>query len=273
MILIFHKYHGSGNDFIIIDNRKSQFNPAPGNRQALIAAMCMRHTGIGADGLMLLEDHPESDFSMRYFNADGNEGSMCGNGSRCIAAFAFHQGIFKGNEVIFTAYDGQHRAEIKEQQQYAFRVKVGLNDTRRATPLASSMYFVDTGSPHLVIFTRNIRKKNVFAEGREIRYSNSWSEKGVNVNFAELDTNGRLQVRTYERGVENETLSCGTGVTAAAIAAWEEFPEERKPAYIIHTKGGELEVGFQAPGHDGETFSQVYLSGPAQFVYEGRIDY
>lgn len=273
MTLIFYKYHGSGNDFIIIDNRHAQFSPATEDRQKMIAAMCKRHTGVGADGLMLLENHPEADFQMRYYNADGREGSLCGNGSRCIAAFALRSGVVNRNKMLFFASDGLHQAEIMKHEDHEYLVRVQLHDTGKATPLSRGNYFIDTGSPHLVIFGSQVNSMDVVSEGRKIRYADSWKTRGVNVNFAEMEPGGAIYVRTYERGVEDETLSCGTGVTAVALAAWEAFSASRKTTYDINTRGGKLQVSFLPPGGTGKNFSNIILTGPVQFVYQGSIEY
>jgi diaminopimelate epimerase len=259
MQLSFLKYHGSGNDFIIADNRNGQF--APGNR-VLISQLCHRNFGIGADGLMLLESSPEYDFHMRYFNSDGLEGSLCGNGGRCIVHFARETGIIS-DKAVFSASDGIHQAVIGEGDLVSLR----LHDVG-SPGRDGDAYITDTGSPHYVVFTANIEELDVFGEGQKIRYSEKYRDKGINVNFAEPSGN-RILVRTYERGVENETLACGTGSVAVAICnSYREGEGSKKT--MIQTRGGLLEVSFEKTG--GPAFKNIWLTGPARMVYRGTID-
>jgi diaminopimelate epimerase len=249
----FNKYEGTGNDFIVIDNRNLKFIAD----KDLISAMCHRRFGIGADGLILIEPEPGTDFTMRYFNADGGEGSMCGNGGRCAAHFAWRNGI-AGPEMDFIAFDGLHHAVVDRET-----VTITLADVNQIE-IDGNTCFLNTGSPHYVEFFQDLNSIDVIRRGREIRYSPRFAPQGTNVNFVKVTDNG-IVVRTYERGVEDETLSCGTGVTASAIAAVITGHFDSPPVNV-ETLGGNLTVNFQA--HD-ETASGVILTGPATYVYSG----
>ena len=258
MNITFYKYQGTGNDFIVIDNRNQSF---PKNSTAIIQKLCHRRFGIGADGLMLLENDKEYDFRMRYFNSDGNEGSMCGNGGRCIVAFANRLGVI-GNTTTFNAVDGIHHAKISGQI-----VSLGMNDVLGIQTFSDHV-FLDTGSPHHVTFTKNIDELDVYNEGRKIRYGKPYFESGTNVNFVEKVNDNTFKVRTYERGVENETLSCGTGVTAVALSG--SFLQLSSADEIhLQTRGGELKVSFKK---ENDGFTEIFLTGPATFVFKGEIN-
>ena len=258
MNIIFSKYHGTGNDFIITDNRSLEFNPT----KELIAKLCNRRFGIGADGILLLENSGELDFSMKYYNADGNEGTMCGNGGRCIVAFAHSLGIIK-KITKFKAIDGEHSAEIIDHNETDCIVDLKMQDVDNINVYEDN-YFIDTGSPHYVSFVENLEKFDVLREGKQIRHSKKFMPNGTNVNFVEV-RGENLFVRTYERGVENETYSCGTGVTASAIAF---SMKENKIVENILTRGGKLSVKFEKHGN---SFSNIHLIGPASFVFKGEI--
>jgi len=275
MGVIFHKYQGTGNDFILIDNRTGHFTPSGDQRQQVIARLCNRHFGIGADGLILLEDDQDADFKMLYFNADGREGSLCGNGSRCAAAFAHSTGIVKQPDMHFRAIDGEHAAEIISHEGNEYMIKVWLNDVRHPTRINANAYVVHTGSPHLVVFSDEINGTDVFSEGQTIRNSDRWAPEGINVNFVKIHDQKSLSVRTYERGVENETLSCGTGVTAAAIAAYTHQGKEKPGTEMkVRAPGGKLSVAFTPPEQNSGPFTGIHLTGPAVFVFKGEmIDY
>ena len=251
----FFKYQATGNDFILVDDREKQF---PDQLEA-IRFMCDRKFGIGSDGLILIRDSEELDFEMVFYNPDGSQ-SLCGNGSRCAVRFAEKLGLASG-KCRFMAYDGPHDAALLSDG----RVRLGMNDVQNVRVFDDGM-FVDTGSPHLIRLVQDTESVDVYGRGREIRYNPTFQEKGVNVNFVQLEEEG-IRVRTYERGVENETLSCGTGVTAAAIASSERG---RTSPVSVRTKGGELEVEFEKQ-EDG-SFSRVFLTGPAQEVYQGTIE-
>jgi len=255
MEIRFYKYHGTGNDFILIDNREEQFD---GSNQSLIAAMCHRHFGIGADGLILLENMREFDFSMRYFNADGFEGSMCGNGGRCVVAFAKKLGIIE-DIAHFDAIDGLHQAHVENELISLQMINVTKIEKH------ATHYFLDTGSPHHVALIDGLDVFPVMDKGRQIRYDAPYYDKGSNVNFVEQRESNSFKVRTYERGVENETLSCGTGVTAVAIAMFEQG-KTTSNRVELETLGGKLEVSFTK---SKKGFHDIYLKGPATFVFEG----
>ena len=260
MNLSFFKYQGAGNDFVIIDNREALF---PENDYQLVNQLCNRRFGIGADGLMLLQNHPTYDFEMRYYNADGRPGSMCGNGGRCITAFAKYLGVIK-EETNFLAVDGPHYAKIS-----AKNVSLQMIDIFDIEQQEN--YFVlNTGSPHYVSFVAAVQAMDVFEQGRAIRYNERFKQEGINVNFVqEIDTN-HLFVRTYERGVEDETLSCGTGMTASALCYGLNKNLLGKHVITIDTPGGKLKIQFEQAKKG--CFEQVFLDGPAELVYKGSID-
>lgn len=263
MELSFYKYQGTGNDFVVVDNR---WNVISKNDTNLIKRLCDRKFGIGADGLLLLEnpDHKEQDFRMEYFNADGKQSSMCGNGGRCMVAFARFLELI-GEESSFNAIDGVHNAKVGDhdlislQMQDVDQVQTGDN-----------FNFLNTGSPHHVVFVKEVDGIDVKAKGAAIRNSEAYSQSGgTNVNFVEVLESGILKVRTFERGVEDETLSCGTGVTAAALAAFHSGHIESKEVEI-QSLGGKLKVRFEL---SGQGFTQVWLIGPAKQVFKGTIRY
>jgi len=257
MILTFEKYQGAGNDFIIIDNRKNILNPTDRKK---IKQLCDRRYGIGADGLMMLYDHKEVDFEMKYFNSDGYEGTMCGNGGRCIVMFAKKLKLI-GLNTRFKTNDGVHTAEITEKT-----VRLRMNDVNTIRKIGES-YFVDTGSPHYITFRNDIDNIDVFNEGRKLRNDQRFKPYGTNVNFVKVQKDG-LSVRTYERGVENETLSCGTGVVASAIVSVYSGQIDSDMVQV-NTRGGILNVAFSRT--DKDFFSDIILEGPAVFVFEGEI--
>jgi diaminopimelate epimerase len=259
MLVHFSKYHGTGNDFVMIDGRKLDF---PFKDKALIHRICHRRFGVGADGLIVLEGSDEYDFTMRYFNADGGEGTMCGNGGRCIVAFARKLGI-AGMETIFEGIDGIHEASILSDG----RIRLKLREVAGIQKLEDG-YLLDTGSPHFVKFMDNLEQVAMDIEGKEIRHQARFGEGGVNVNYVEATQADRLFVRTFERGVEAETWSCGTGVAAAAISSCVHHQSENTSCQIV-TKGGKLEVSFQAESN--LRFTDIFLSGPASHVYDGTI--
>jgi len=259
MQISFSKYQGTGNDFIIIDNRKNTINLS--NKD--IAFMCNRHFGIGADGLMLLNSDKDYDFAMKYYNSDGKESSMCGNGGRCIAAFASKLGIIK-DKTTFSAIDGIHFAEIVNDTDEYKTVRLKMSDVKTYSK-TGNFFLINTGSPHYVEFNDNVNETDVLKKGKLIRYDQRFAPDGLNVNFVEIRADS-LFVRTYERGVENETLSCGTGVTAAALA----YSSIKNISNInIETKGGLLNVSFEK---NGNSFKNIFLQGAASFVFEGNIE-
>jgi diaminopimelate epimerase len=257
MTILFNKYQGAGNDFIIIDNRNGIFNP---DDYKLINKLCDRRFGIGADGLILICNSPDYNFEMKYFNSDGFIGSMCGNGGRCSADFAIKKGI-AGKKLSFNAADGVHKAFAENGI-----IRLQMNDPMEPQIINGS-YFINTGSPHYVVFSKNINDIDVNTEGKKFRWAADFAPGGTNVNFVEIEKNG-IYVRTFERGVEEETLSCGTGVTASAITSVLSGHLDTNPVRV-RTKGGNLSVSFNI---SGKSVSDVWLSGPATFVFEGKIE-
>ena len=255
MNMTFYKYQGTGNDFVIVDNRLQTINK---NDTKRIARLCHRRFGIGADGYILLENDDNTDFKMVYYNADGNESTMCGNGGRCIVAFANFLGIIK-NETTFVAIDGLHKAKIENGMVY-----LQMQDVSEIKSFDNHQ-FLDTGSPHHVQLVDNVNGFDVFTEGKKIRYG-LYGEAGSNVNFVTKNAKG-YTVRTYERGVEDETLSCGTGVTAVALAM-HKSGNTNLTTIPIKVMGGDLEISFTAK--DG-SYKNVYLTGEAKQVFKGEI--
>ncbi|MBE2230022.1 MAG: diaminopimelate epimerase [Chitinophagaceae bacterium] len=256
----FVKYQGTGNDFILADNRQNEYS---GLTTAQINALCNRRFGIGADGLMLLNEKAGYDFEMKYYNADGKEGSMCGNGGRCITKFAWHLGIHRP-VYHFLASDGPHEAEIDIDGVVSLKMK----DVRHISRFHND-FILDTGSPHYIKLVNQVMDLDVYKKGHDIRYSREFAETGINVNFVEQQENSnRIRVRTYERGVEDETYSCGTGVTAAALVSYHN--ENGFNEIEVTTLGGNLSVEFER-AEDG-SYHNIWLCGPADRVFEGRIE-
>lgn len=258
MNLSFSKYQGTGNDFVMVDNRKEFF---PKKDIKLIELLCDRRFGVGADGLILLENDSNSDFRMVYYNSDGNESSMCGNGGRCLVAFAKQLGIIK-NKTTFIATDGLHHATIDEDGKVSLQMKDVEN-----IQLENDYVFLNTGSPHHVELVEDLEHYNIKEKGAKIRYSHLYGIEGSNVNFVSQQKEGTFKVRTYERGVEDETLSCGTGVTAVAIAM-NVVGKTSSNQITLLTEGGQLQVNFTK---ENGVFHDVFLIGPATFVFEGTI--
>lgn len=254
----FFKYQGTGNDFIIIDNRAMKFNRAD---TALVAQLCDRRFGIGADGLMLLQNAQGYDFEMVYYNSDGRESSMCGNGGRCIVEFARTLGLVK-NKAFFLASDGEHEAIVKPSF-----ISLKMNNVSKVE-LGADYSFLNTGSPHYVAFVNDVENYNVYEKGKAVRYNDRFKAEGTNVNFVEKKYN-ELFVRTYERGVEGETYSCGTGVTAAALVAALKSVSTTDSSCDIKTLGGSLKVKFTK--QPDNSFTDIWLEGPATFVFKGTI--
>ncbi|MFL0354456.1 diaminopimelate epimerase [Xanthomarina sp. GH4-25] len=257
MEFTFYKYQGTGNDFVMIDNRQQVFDKTNTN---LVAKLCDRRFGVGADGLILLENHSKLDFKMVYFNADGNESTMCGNGGRCIVAFAKQLGIIE-NQATFEAIDGLHQAIIEHEV-----IKLQMQDVDLVENYQQHQ-FLDTGSPHHVQLETNLKALAIKEVGSKIRYGHPYNEAGVNVNFVKKLSSDSFQVRTYERGVEDETLSCGTGVTAVALAMFETG-ETLSHLVNLETEGGKLQVSFEK--HDN-MYKNIWLIGPATYVFNGTI--
>ncbi len=261
MTVNFSKYHGAGNDFILIDNRDGVYD----FDYQFVRLLCDRHFGVGADGLMLLENHSEYDFTMRYFNSDGAEATLCGNGGRCICAFANQLGIVDST-ASFWASDGLHLAQIQKDGSN-FHIDLLMKDI----PLDSvdnAFDFINTGSPHFVQWVNDVTEAQVFQLGAEIRYSNRFaSVGGTNVNFVQVLDFNRLKIRTYERGVENETLACGTGAVASAILHALKNGLKNGPI-SLNASGGDLTVNFIL---EEKTITNIVLSGPAVQVFDGTF--
>ncbi len=259
MAISFYKYQGTGNDFIMIDNREGLVQR---NNQALFAAWCDRRFGIGADGVILLQTNKDFDFEMIYINADGREGSMCGNGGRCVVQFAHDLGLIK-DSTTFLAVDGEHAANLSNGQ-----VQLAMQDTAFPTMGPDGGYFLNTGSPHHLAWVSEVALFDVAGIGKKLRWHAHYAPGGTNVNFLERAGDRALKVRTYERGVEAETFSCGTGVTAAALLMAYEENWQSTFKVVVHTSGGTLQV----QGRRGDTgFDTISLIGPAQRVFTGLI--
>lgn len=262
MKIEFHKYQGTGNDFILLDNRANIYHLT----EKQITFMCDRHFGIGADGLMLLNLKQGFDFEMKYYNADGAEGSMCGNGSRCMVRFAAKMGIRMGihkSKYHFIAVDGEHKAHIDMNDL----VRLKMNDVNNVE-VHSNHFILNTGSPHYVKHIGDVMAMDVKEGGRMIRYSKEFEKEGINVNFVETLEEDKIYVRTYERGVEDETLSCGTGVTASALVSAHN--DNGFNRVEVKTPGGNLSVEFDKK--DDNHFENIWLNGPAEFVFKGEIE-
>jgi diaminopimelate epimerase len=255
MNITFFKYQGTGNDFVMIDNRTNLF---PKENTTIISQLCDRHFGIGADGVILIENDAETDFKMIYFNADGSE-TMCGNGGRCSVAFAKKLNIIN-SKTTFMAFDGLHYAAINKEM-----VALQMGDVDEIIVNEQSV-FANTGTQHHVEMVANLDNFPVVEKGKKIRYS--YSEPGSNVNFVEQINTNTFRVRTYEKGVENETLACGTGVTAVAIAMHKTNKTTSNLVYLP-VEGGRLEVSFN---EDHGVYKNVYLKGPATFVFNGSFE-
>jgi diaminopimelate epimerase len=259
MNITFYKYQGTGNDFVILDNRNDAYQNLT---ETQVHFLCDRRFGIGADGLMLMNKKEGFDFDMRYFNADGRPSTLCGNGARCMVRFAADMGLHQYT-YRFHAVDGEHEAEIDNQNNIRLKMN-DVNDVRQQ----NDHFILNTGSPHFVKFVQQLTEVDVPETGRNIRYSKAFAEEGINVNLVETLSGDKIFVRTYERGVEDETLSCGTGVTAAAlVSAHNEIGFNR---IEVKTAGGNLSVEFDKTGEN--SFENIWLCGPAEFVFKGEIE-
>lgn len=260
MEIHFFKYQGAGNDFILIDHRMGPLKDIDNDR---IKMLCDRRFGIGADGLMFLTAHDSFDFEMHYFNADGRPGSMCGNGGRCIVSFAKHLGIID-TETNFLAVDGPHYAKISEKGDWVDLQMIDVDTVNKD----GAAYVLNTGSPHYVLQTEGLQQFDVYSNGKAIRNNETYKEKGINVNFVE-DEGDHLFVRTFERGVEDETYACGTGVTAAALSVARHRGQNGHIETRVKVLGGDLKITFD---YDGTRFTNVFLCGPAEKVFEGDVN-
>ena len=258
MEITFYKYEGTGNDFVMIDNRQLTF---PKDNIKLVKHLCDRRFGIGGDGLILLENDLDADFKMVYYNSDGNPSSMCGNGGRCIVAFAKSLNIIK-NKAVFEAVDGLHHATTFDSGIVSLQMSDVTN-----IDIDRDYVFLNTGSPHHVTFVDDLKHWDVKAQGSKIRYSGLYGKAGSNVNFVQQLDDMTFAIRTYERGVEDETLSCGTGATAVAIAV-HALGKSTSNTVQIQVEGGTLTVTFNK---ENNQYTNVFLKGPATFVYKGEI--
>jgi diaminopimelate epimerase len=257
--IVFSKYHGCGNDFILIDNRDFSIHLS----QLEIEHLCHRRYGIGADGLMLLGQKNGTDFTMEYHNSDGNKSSFCGNGARCIIQYAIDLGIVTANQVKFEFENTTYSAEIFDNKL----ISLSMLDVEKIYREGNDV-FLNTGSPHYIHFTDNVDTFDFIPFAKAIRYSDQFPE-GINVNIVEIISEYIIKMRTFERGVEDETYSCGTGVTAAALA-YNYIVEADVMDIQVRTKGGNFQVNFDA---DMQEYSQIKLIGPAKFVFKGSIDF
>lgn len=260
MTFKFQKYQGTGNDFVIIDDRDEKFDL---NNHKLIQQLCNRKFGIGSDGLILIRNKAGVDFEMIFYNPDASM-SFCGNGSRCAVQFCYDNQIIKSKNCTFEAIDGTHTGFIKDND-FPMTIGISIGDVNSVKKYNDDV-FINTGSPHYIRFVEELENLDIISKAHEIRYNDEFKEKGTNVNFVEPHSE-YIAVRTYERGVENETLSCGSGVTACALSA-AVLLQKQSPV-SIHSLGGELKVSFEK---EGEGFKNIYLSGPAKFVFKGEVN-
>jgi diaminopimelate epimerase len=260
MKIHFYKYQGAGNDFILVDNRQ---NIVDHHNVKLIAKLCDRRFGIGGDGIMFLQTKDGYDFEMVYYNADGQPSSMCGNGGRCIVAFAKFLGIIN-TDTDFLAVDGPHHAKISETGDWVSLQMIDVNIITND----GDAYVLNTGSPHYITLATDLANKDVYTEGHAIRNNDTYRANGINVNFVEPKDNGYF-VRTFERGVEDETYACGTGVTAVALAMAKHHNQTGTIETPIKVLGGDLNIRFD---YDGITFTNIFLEGPAKLVFEGEVE-
>jgi diaminopimelate epimerase len=259
MQIQFDKYQGTGNDFIIIDNRIGDYDSLS---QKNLKLLCDRNKGIGADGIILIQNHQVLDFEMLYFNADGNLSSMCGNGGRCAVSFAQRHNIIDVN-AHFIAIDGPHKASLISPTDVRLQMQDVTNIIKN-----ENIIIMDTGSPHFVLFSQEIHSIDVKKEGATIRFSDTFKKEGINVNFVSKKSKTIFDIRTYERGVENETLSCGTGAVASAIAMHLLGESNGVTEIRLNALGGELIVGFNVKG---ARYENIFLQGPATYVYSGSL--
>lgn len=266
MVLQFSKYEGAGNDFILMDAQESEINPSA----EFIRALCDRHKGVGADGLMILEKSTQSDvdFKMKFYNADGGEGTMCGNGGRCITLFAHYLGV-GGKHKTFEGIDGLHSATVLSADDNRGVVELGMIDVEGVSRTIEGDYLLYNGSNHVVRIVDNIEQYDVMGQGRALRYSPQFEHlQGVNVNFVEIVGDGNFKIRTYERGVEDETMACGTGAVASSIVA-RMHTSSSTTEWTAQARGGELAVRFEA---EGDKFHGIVLTGPARRVFTGNLE-
>ena len=256
----FYKYQGAGNDFILVDNRNENYSNID---IKCIVQLCDRHFGIGSDGFIFINKSTQVDFDMQFHNPDGSM-SFCGNGARCAVAF-YSKLTNRIGQFSFSAFDGIHSTVLAENGM----VRLEMKDVSEVIEYTATSYELYTGSPHLILFELDIEKVNVHEEGSKIRYSEKYNKEGINVNFVQIHEVNHISIRTYERGVENETLACGTGITAAVLAYAKKVKMSGENRIKVNARGGELFVDFKV---EGDVFTQVVLEGPALFVFKGEID-
>lgn len=256
----FYKYQGAGNDFILIDNRDEAF---VGDKITFARHWCDRRFGIGSDGLIFIENSETAQFEMDFYNPDGSQ-SFCGNGSRCAVAFANYLGAVE-NEITFKAIDGLHEASLLDDQ-----VKIGMNQFGGIEKIGEDD-FIDTGSPHYISYCGVSDKRDIIDYGKSIRYSERFTEEGTNVNLIEEIADHHIAIRTYERGVENETFACGTGATAAGLSYAARQNNVISGIVKVDVKGGELKIHYNKT-NQVNVFTNIWLEGPAKFVFKGVID-
>ncbi len=260
MQLEIFKYQGAGNDFIFLDNFSGKYDDLTLSQ---IQFLCDRRFGVGADGLIKIDRSEEWDFHLDYFNSDGSK-SFCGNGARCAVRFV-HDQILKKDVYTFMAFDGVHQGQLLEQN-----VAIDMKDVNKVEHIGDVSFVLNTGSPHYIHFVDSLTKHNIVEFGKKIRYSDRYTAEGINVNLVEITAENSLKIRTYERGVEDETLACGTGITAAAIAYAVLQKKEADVKVSIKAKGGDLRVSFYV-AEEG-SFKAIKLIGPAEFVFKGSVD-
>lgn len=272
-----YKYSGAGNDFVVLDGRREDVGRY--RSEGLISSLCDRSSGLqiaserrGADGLMILSESGELDFRMEYYNSDGSGGMMCGNGGRCIVAFADHLGIRPGacGSYRFEAPDGEHTAEILSKDGTVSTVKLAMKDAVEYRRVLNG-WFVDTGTRHYVEFVPDARRVDVDGLGARYRHNPVFAPQGANANFVSLDPDGAIRVRTFEKGVEAETLACGTGITSSVLAAYLEGVVPSDGSYVVRALRDTLGVSFRKPAFAGEAFTEVYLTGPAELIAEKQV--
>jgi len=259
MVLSFEKYQAAGNDFVVLDNREGNYSSIPSDQ---LRFLCDRHKGVGADGVIFINAHPTADFEMIYFNSDGNKSTLCGNGGRCAVAFAFQKNIIS-TVTTFMASDGIHHAEWLGEGQ----VRLQMQNVKEIQHKEKAI-ITNTGSPHYITLAADLATLDVKNEGAAIRYSPPFKKEGINVNFLEHIKDSHFRIRTYERGVEDETLACGTGAVASALAIdqWGNYPKSEQ--IHLEARGGNLLVDFKK---DNTGYHSIFLQGPATFVFSGTL--
>lgn len=278
---VLYKYSGAGNDFVVLDGRSEDVGHY--REAGVIRSLCSREDGfqaadgrIGADGLMILSCADGYDFSMEFYNPDGSSGMMCGNGGRCIVAFSSFLGLVPADGKVFrfVAADGEHTGEIVSSEGDVATVRLGMIDCSEYHSVLDG-WFLNTGTRHFVKFVDDVESLDIESEGKRYRWDEKFAPVGVNANFVQRLADGSLKVRTFEKGVEAETLACGTGLTACAIASWLDSHEDSRETaasswgsvrVALHARIADLKVDFKAPERAYAAFKEVFLTGPAELV-------